>query len=411
MGDWGHYLGVRDGGRLEFAASASERWAFFAEPLRDSANYARSATLEIGAGGTVILGNKCRMYVGGNQRSGELIISGGTLRTGIGCGIFLGHNGYSVGTLRFNGGLLDISTPFRKSDVRDQSLVYWKGGTLKIGANYSSDSIMIGDLMSDNATRKFSVGVLGDCTIDLTDMPGNAIYNTQQMTNRGEWYGNGTLAVKGGKSIYMRSMPNDINVKLEGDGTKVILPNDARFFDYAKCAQYCVWRRPYSSGGTDASDNYSSHDLGLEVEGLSVPTLTVTNGAPSIKNLAASRTVAVGAASILVGGAWDNATTVDSALATIGSLAFADDAVWHVTLNGADTVARTFAPLTLPSTLRYRFGGTGKFCGEIPLISGAAALAEPTWIAVPPTRHYLPQLTADGTGVFLRGLGTKIVVR
>ena len=411
VGDWGRYLGIRDGGRLEIAASAAERWAFFAEPLRDSANYARSATLEIGEGGTVILGNNCRMYVGGNQRSGELIVSGGTLRTGTGCGIFLGHNGYSVGTLRFNGGLLDISTPFRKSDVRDQSLVYWNGGTLKIGANYSSDSVMIGDLMSDNATRKFSVGILGDCTIDLTDMPMDAIYNTQQMANRGEWYGNGTLAVMGGKSIYMRSMPNDINVRIEGDGTKVILPNDARFFDYAKCAQYCVWRRPYSSSGTDSSDNYSSHDLGLEVEGLTVPTLMVTNGAPSIRNLTASRTVAVGAASILAGGVWDNATTVDSALASIGSLAFADNAVWHVTLNGADTVARTFAPLTLPSTLRYQFGGSGKFCGEIPLISSATALAEPTWIAAPPTRHYLPQLTADGTGVFLRGLGTKVVVR
>ena len=411
MGDWGRYLGIRDGGRLEIAASAAERWAFFAEPLRDSANYARSATLEIGAGGTVVLGNNCRMYVGGNQRSGELIISGGTLRTGTGCGIFLGHNGYSVGTLRFNGGLLDISTPFRKSDVRDQSLVYWTGGTLKIGANYSSDSIMIGDLMSDNATRKFSVGILGDCMIDLTDMPVNAIYNTQQMSNRGEWYGNGTLAVKGGKSIYMRSMPNDINVRLEGDGTKVILPNDARFFDCAKCVQYCVWRRPYSSSGTDSSENYSSHDLGLEVEGLTVPLLTVTDGAPSIKNLTASRAVTVGAASILADGVWDNETTVDSALAPIGSLTFADNAIWHVTLNGSETVARTFAPLTLPSNLRYQFSGTGKFCGEIPLISGATALVEPMWIAAPPTRHYLPQLTAEGTGIFLRGFGAKIVVR
>lgn len=411
VGDWGRYLGIRDGGRLEIAASAAERWAFFAEPLKDSANYARSATLEIGEGGTVILGNNCRMYVGGNQRSGELIVSGGTLRTGTGCGIFLGHNGYSVGTLRFNGGLLDISTPFRKSDVRDQSLVYWNGGTLKIGANYSSDSVMIGDLMSDNATRKFSVGVLGDCTIDLTDMPMNAIYNTQQMSNRGEWYGNGTLAVKGGKSIYMRSMPNDINVRIEGDGTKVILPNDARFFDYAKCAQYCVWRRPYSSSGTDSSDNYSSHDLGLEVEGLTMPTLMVTNGAPSIRNLTASRTVAVGAASIFAGGVWDNATTVDSALASIGSLAFADNAVWRVTLNGADTVARTFAPLTLPSTLGIQVVGRGS-PGEVPLIAGTSpVVAVPTWVAVQPTRGYTPQSTADGMGFWLSGPGMMLILK
>ncbi len=410
IGDWGKYLGIRDGGRLEFAASANERAAFFAEPLSDTQNYARSATLEIGEGGTVILGDNCRTYVGGNQRSGELILSGGTMRTGTGCGIYLGYNGYSVGTFRFNGGLLDISTPFRKSDVRDQSLVYWNGGTLKLGANYSSDSIMTGDLMSDNATRKFSVGILGDCTIDLTDMPMSTIYNTQQMSNRGEWYGNGTLAVKGGKTIYMRSMPNDINLRIEGDGTQVVLPNDARFFDYAKCTQYCVWRRPYSSGGTDASDNYSSHDLGLEVAGLSVPLLTVTNGAASITNVTASRTVTVAAVSVLAGGVWDNATTVNSALLAIGSLTFEDNAIWRVTLAGAETVARTFDPLTLPSTLGYQVSGFG-YPGEIPLISGTAPIVEPTWVSVQPSRKYIPMRTADGTGIWFRCPGTTVVFR
>jgi hypothetical protein len=202
-------------------------------------------------------------------------------------------------------------------------------------------------------------------------------------------------------------MPNNMNLKIEGTGTKVEVSDDARFFDYAKCAQYCVWRRPYSGG----DDNYSSLDLGLEVTGLNVPLLTVTNGAPSLVNYTADRTVAVGAVSVLADGVWDNAATVDSALSTIGSLTFAENAIWHVTLNGDDTVARTFSPLTLPSTLRYQFGGAGEFCGEIPLISGATALAEPTWIAAPPTRHYLPQLTADGTGVVLRGFGTKVVVQ
>ena len=410
-GSWGRYLGIRDGGRLEFAASATERFAFFAEPLKDSASYARSATLEIGEGGTVILGNNCRTYVGGNQRSGELILSGGTMRTGTGCGIYLGYNGYSVGTFRFNGGLLDISTPFRKSDKTDQSLVYWNGGTLKIGADYSSDSIMTGDLMSDNVTRKFSVGILGDCTIDLSDMPRNAIYNTQQMTNRGEWYGNGTLAVKGCKSIYMRSMPNDINLRIEGDGTQVVLPNDTRFFDYAMCTQYCVWRRPYKYGGTDDSDNYSSHDLGLEVEGLSVPSLTVTNGLASLVNLTAARTVTVGAVNVLADGFWDNAATVSSALKSVGSLTLASNAVWHVTLDGANTATMAFSSLTVPSALGYQIGGTGRHSGDLTLLSGPAALPAIEWTAVAPTRHHIPQVTADGTGLYLRGRGTAIAFR
>ena len=410
VGDWGKYLGIRDGGRLEFASSASERAAFFAEPLSDTQNYARSATLEIGEGGTVILGNNCRTYVGGNQRSGELILSGGTMRTGTGCGIYLGYNGYSVGTLRFNGGLLDISTPFRKSDVRDQSIVYWNGGTLKLGANYSSDSIMTGDLMSDNATRKFSVGILGECTIDLADMPRNAVYNTQQMSNRGEWYGNGTLAVKGGKTIYMRSMPNDINLWLEGDGTKVVLPNDARFFDFEKCAQYCVWRRPYSSGGTDSSDNYSSYDLGLEVTGLSVPSLTVTNGLPSLVNLTAARTVTVDAVTVLAGGCWDNAVTVNSSLKGIGGLTLAENAIWHVTLAGANTATAAFDPLTLPSALGYQVAGHG-LPGDAAIISGPTALPDIEWTVVNPTRPYIPQITENGTGIYLRGPGLLISIR
>ena len=288
--------------------------------------------------------------------------------------------------------------------------MYWNGGTLKIGANYSSDSIMIADLMSDNATRKFSVGILGDCTIDLTDMPMNAIYNTQQMSNRGEWYGTGTLAVKGGKTIYMRSMPNDINIRLEGDGTKVVLPNDARFFDYTKCVQYCVWRRPYSSGGTDSSDNYNSHDLGLEVEGFSVPLLTVTNGLPSLVNLTAARTVTVEGVSVLAGGCWDNAVTVNSSLKSIGGLAMASNAIWHVTLDGANTPTATFDPLTLPSALGYQVAGRG--CpGEIAIISGPTALPAIEWTAVNPTRPYIPQVTATGTGIYLRGPGLLISIR
>ena len=196
-----------------------------------------------------------------------------------------------------------------------------------------------------------------------------------------------------------------------GDGTAIVLPADARCFDYDLCAQYCVWRRPYSSGGTDASDNYSSHDLGLEVAGLSVPTLAVTNGAAALRNLAASRTVAVGAASILAGGVWDNATTVDSALSTVGSLAFAENAVWHVTLAGAATVARTFSSLVVPSALGYQVSGA-RSPGNAALISGPAALAEPAWTAVLPTRGgYAPLLSQGGTGFALSSPGMTVILR
>ena len=407
-GDWGAYLGIRDGGRLEFAAVASERVVFYAAPLRDSRNYRRSATIEVGEGGTVIMPDNTRFFLGGSQNSGVLILSGGMMRIGRNCRFMLGAYGYSIGTFRFLSGTFETSSPFFIDDKNNQGLFYWSGGTWKIGSSYGSDSLITGGLGNDGATRKFSVGILGNCTLDLTDCPTNRLYNIQQTSNRGEWYGNGTLTVKGGKRLWMRSMPNDINLKVEGAGTLVEIGDDTRFFDYAKCAQYCVWRRPYSNG---SADNYSSLDLGLEVEGLSVPSLTVADGLASLANYTAARTVAVDAVNVLAGGCWDNAVTVNSTLKRIESLTMAENAVWHVTLDGANTAAMAFPSLTMPSALGCQIGGTGEYSGETTLLSGPTALPEIEWTVVSPTRRYLPKISADGTGVFLRGRGTRLAIQ
>lgn len=408
-GTWGKYLGIRDGGRLEFVLNTDDtRWALLAYPLRDSSSYKRSATIEVGEGGTVILPDNAWFSLGGDQNSGELILSGGTMRVGRNCRLLLGRGGYSIGTFRFLSGLLETSSPFYIDDPTNQGLVYWSGGTLKIGENFSGDSLIVGGLGSDNKTRKFSVGILGDCTLDLTDMPTNVLYNIQQTANRGEWYGNGTLTVKGGKRLRMRSMPNDMNLKIEGTGTKVEVADDTRFFDYTKCKSYCVWRRPWNSG---AADNYSSLDLGLEVTGLDVPLLTVTNGLPSLVNYTADRTVRVDTVSVLAGGMWDNATTVDSELKSIGELAMASNAIWHVTLDGANTATNAFDSLTLSSALGYQIGGTGAYSGNLTLLSGPAALPAIEWTPVAPTRHYIPQVTANGLGLYLKSRGATIIVR
>ena len=185
-GTWGKYLGIRDGGRLEFEQDTATRWALFAFPLRDSSSYKRSATIEVGEGGTVILPDNAWFSLGGDQNSGVLILSGGTMRVGRNCRLLLGRGGYSIGTFRFRSGLLETSSPFYIDDQTNQGLVYWSGGTLKIGASFSSDSLIVGGLGSDNKTRKFSVGILGDCTLDLTDMPTHVLYNIQQTSNRGE---------------------------------------------------------------------------------------------------------------------------------------------------------------------------------------------------------------------------------
>ena len=86
----------------------------------------------------------------------------------------------------------------------------------------------------------------------------------------------------------------------------------------------------------------------------------------------------------------------------------AENAVWHVTLDGANTAAMAFSSLTMPSALGYQISGTGEYSGETTLLSGPTALPEIEWTVVSPTRRYLPKITADGTGVFLRGRGMRL---
>ena len=109
-------------------------------------------------------------------------------------------------------------------------------------------------------------------------------------------------------------------------------------------------------------------------------------------------------------GCWDNAVTVNSALKKIDGLAMASNAIWHVTLAGSNTATATFDPLTLPSALGYQISGTG-YSGELTLLSGVTALPAIEWTAIQPTRQYIPQVTANGMGLYLRGRGTTITIR
>lgn len=410
-GDWGRYLGIRDGGRVEFDEPAAQRNMFFAAPLRDSSNYKRSATIEIGEGGTVILPNKAGFYLGGNQNSGELIISGGTLKVGSGSSFCLGYNGYSIGTMRIRSGVFETSSPVYLKEDTNQSLVYWEGGTIKLGDGFTAGELVNGGLASDKATRKFSMGILGACTLDLTDLPIGSLYNIQTGTsNRGEWYGNGTLTVKGGKAIVMRSMPNDISLCLEGDGTKVIVENETRFFDYEKCAQYCKWRRPYSGGGPD---NYDTKTLGLEVEGLSVKELSIADGAPSLLNTTASRTVVVADVEVAADGVWDNETSVDSALRDLTNMSLLENSIWRVTKRGENTVALSLGGvLSVPTRLRYLVLGSGLPVGET-LLSGASTLASvPEWENAGTRLTAEPKLNDAHTGFLLAGgPGVAIIIK
>ena len=89
----------------------------------------------------------------------------------------------------------------------------------------------------------------------------------------------------------------------------------------------------------------------------------------------------------------------------------ASNAIWHVTLDGANTATNAFDSLTLSSALGYQIGGTGAYSGNLTLLSGPAALPAIEWTAVAPTRHYSPQVTANGLGLYLRSRGATIVVR
>lgn len=402
VGNNGRYIGIRNGAKL--TVNGTEQ-VLRIEAVKDG-TYKSGSTLEIGEGGTLEVGGSGWVSIGGSENSPTVLLSGGTLNvltpsaalSGSG-NFFVSAGGYSTGNFLMTAGTVNLAYPIMLKSFSDRILFKWYGGTIKLLPEFTGEGIFAGGLGGGNdpVTRNISVGILGaDAAIDLSGLPeGACVTNIAPTRNRGEWYGDGTLTVKGGRTLVMHSMPNQAKLRLEGDGIRVVTDADTRYFDNAKCQAYAVWRRPYVNGGPDY---YNSKALGLETDGFAVAALTYANGAASLVNEAASVPVAVQSVSIAANGVWDNETSVVSSQRAVTDLTIGDAGVWRVTARGADTARLTVGgTLTLGDAPRFvkRSGGGMVPDGAI-LSSVQPIVGTPEWAT---SRRSHPYLTEDGCGL------------
>lgn len=398
----GRRVCVRNGGVVDFASADRKETVSKALGAWAPCNYAAwdvRLVVEVGADGRLNLGSNRSFSLSGWGGSACLKLSGGTLSMADWSYLWLGYGGLATGTFEFSGGVLEQRTAFHINNGPNNAFVNWTGGTWKIlPGEFQEGGLFRSGLQGDGKSQYVAVAVNGDCTMDLSAWDKDEIANITGTSNRGEWYGNGRLTVRGGKTFVLKSVPNGIDLVLEGEGTQVRIDDDSRIFDYAVCATNCVPRNPQTT--------YDSS--GAQLEHVTFRSLTVSDGAAAFVNQAAARAVAVAEAVVAAGGVWDNAVTVQSARRTVGELVFQENAVWRTSfVDGAAPVLTLEGALALPAALKYAVIRQGTLPAR--LIEADSVTGTPTWTNVGKRRGVLPKVFADGLG--LERLGLISVIR
>ena len=345
---WGRSLIVKDGAHLKMANAAKggggdKRIMFSFSPV-NSGNYDNSSMLEVGEGGTVTFPDDGFVQIGGNQGIGKLIISGGTVNVGKNSHFCIGYGQYSTGYLYLNAGTLNLGSPFTIKESTDTSFVKLNGGTLAIAEDFTGKSFVEGVFSNGiEGSRRLAVEIAGDCTIDLTHSPYSVFTNMTDTVNRGEWYGKGSLKVKGGKTLLMRSMPDGVALLTEDDGSSIAIDDETRIFDYELCAANCIWRRPFPQANAEYQSDTAQKDE------LSLDSFAIVGGKGGFENRSEKYAVRIPDAFVKERGVWNNAFSLRGNGIALGNLTFAEGSTLSV--NVASRVTPTLAlagKLTLP---------------------------------------------------------------
>ena len=166
--------------------------------------------------------------------------------------------------------------------------------------------------------------------------------------DRAEWFGTGTLTVKGGKPFTMNSFGSGLGLVLEGDGTTVTFPDAAQFHDNAICEA----RRNVEPGPA----RYSVFTNLLA--DVSLKSFTAKGRRVKIVSENATNTLSVASAVATAGGEFSNNTITFPGGLSVTNLAFASESV--IGGNGAFPVLHVEGDITLPSTLLYSAVGGGR---------------------------------------------------
>ena len=210
------------------------------------------STFEVGAGGSVTIPSNGRIHLGSADSHVQVKVSSGTLKMNsntaqlfvgesscatIGADILLESGTLSLGSpiVREKGG--DLVTGNRSSRGR----LIWTGGTLKLNEHFNAPTIFdISQELKDCADPRVSgflrqiVRIDGpSCMLDLSEMGCASVANVPAGMNQSEWFGTGTLTVKGDREFVLNSFPNAMGIATAGTGAKVTVPQETCVYDNA----------------------------------------------------------------------------------------------------------------------------------------------------------------------------------
>jgi len=412
---WGRYLGVMDGGEVSFAdqgnGSGGSREVIRLRPKPNPTTFDNAATFEVGTGGKVTLPWNCQVHLGSRSNVGRILINGGEWRVNGKYHLVYftsTYGSYVTGIIEVRAGLMEISEPLRTGRGDGQARLIWSGGTIKPVANFLEGR---GTYLYAAPTVEYTAGgplrvwvqIVGEgSTLDLSDYPA-ATFSGVPVSgcDRSEWFGNGTLTVKGGKTFVMPSFPAGASLVADGGSTRIVVPSNAKVFDNEKCVEN-MDAPPYPL-------NYYS-SAGAEISGaLPVNVFAVTNGAAVISNQLAGATTAIAAVEVRKDGVWANAETVAGDDVVVTNMAFREGSVLKARVNGGKTQTLDISGvLTLPTAAVFNAVKDASAPAVSPVVirAGGGIVGEAQW-----SGSRTPTLRVDGDGLVLNYSGLMFVVR
>ena len=423
---FGRHLCVRDGGALQFDSSSGTvvQPKILVGGPKDPGRYDATEwhpVFEVGQGGTVTIPVNARILLGSTDTCVYLKITGGTLNLETSSSrLLFGGDGEmtACGEVHLESGTLTTGCAMWRNSGSQygtnrfaRGRFIWTGGTLKPNSNFVEPNIFdMGDWCyrqpspQMSGMLRISLRLLGtDCILDLTDIPGDSITNMPPVLDETEWYGHGTLTVRGGKELVMNSVPDGFSLKLEGEGTRVTIPEGAYVHDYDTCYQYRNWK------GYDGGNSYSVTNKALSALSVVSYTLAGTNCGFNVTR--ADLPVTVTNTTVKAGGDWNGAVALSAAGGlTAESLTFETGSLLSVPCRFGETAAFPVAgTLTLPAALDVRAvpAGTAAVSGQTVFTAADGIDGTPEWNML--TSRF--RIFADGTRVWIVPKGTMLTVR
>ncbi len=416
----GRHICVRDGGSLEFASAPGtsvQPKILFTGP-KDGGNYDATTlnpVFEISTGGTVTIPVNSTFCLGYTDNRVFLKITGGTLNLettssrlyfgGPGALTSCGEIYLEAGTLKTSCALWRHTGSTGSTNRLARGHLVWTGGTLKLNSNFTDPAIFdmpsscYGSSHYQMRMLRIAAQILGEnCILDLTDLPGDSVANVPPGLDEAEWYGHGCLTVKGGKELVMNSVPDGFSLRIEGDGTRVTVPEAAYVYDYDTCLPYWNWK------GYDKGRPYSVTNSALAALSVAAYTLAGTNCGFHVTR--ANLPVSVTNTTVTAGGDWNNLVALSAAGGlTAENLTFEEGALLSVGMSNGKTVpfALTGA-LALPSSMAVRSArGTLPAGAEGQTVFTAAegVSGTPAWEML--TRRFKIASDADAVWMIPRG--------